>query len=305
MYVTSTPLTVGITAMILKLLKRKPYIFEVRDQLPESIIELGILKNKLLIKVLLWLEKIIYKKASAVIAVSDGMADGIRQVAAKEKSIYVIPNVADLDLFSPNVDGSIIRKRQGWGDKLVFLQAGAMGRMSNAEFVVDAAQKLAGHKDILFVLVGEGFKKADLEKTVKGLGLANVEIWPSVPKEQLPPILAATDVIMVVIGNFPIIERHASLNKFYDGLSAGKPVLLNYSGWQRDMLEENQAGFGCKLCDVDEFVKKVLYLNSHRKEVLEMGQNARRAAEEKFDRDKLAAQTLLVLESTVKCLVNR
>ena len=86
--------------------------------------------------------------------------------------------------------------------------------------------------------------------------------------------------------------------KFFDGLSAGKPVLLNYSGWQRQILEENEAGYGCDLCDVDEFVEKVLYLNSHRDKLAEMGQNARQIAEEKFDRDKLATEALDVISST-------
>ena len=79
--------------------------------------------------------------------------------------------------------------------------------------------------------------------------------------------------------------------------SAGKAVLLNYSGWQRQILEENNVGFGCELCNLDEFVEKVLYFNSHRDELIEMGYNARRLAEEKFSRAKLAAEALDVINS--------
>jgi glycosyltransferase involved in cell wall biosynthesis len=103
----------------------------------------------------------------------------------------------------------------------------------------------------------------------------------------------------VIIGNFPIIE-HNSANKFFDSLSAGKPVLLNYSGWQRKILESNEAGFGCTLCNLDEFVEKVLYLNSHRKQVEQMGQNARQIAVETFDRDQLAKQALELTSSVIK-----
>jgi glycosyltransferase involved in cell wall biosynthesis len=300
-YATSTPLTVGIPAIVLKWLKRVPFVFEVRDQWPESVIEVGILHNKLLIKILLWLEKIIYKNASAIVAVSEGMAESIQNIVKDKKPVYVIPNGADLELFTPEVDGREIRKEKGWGDKLVFLHAGAMGKITGLEFIIDVADKLRGYQDILFVLIGEGFRKGTLQDKVKELGLKNVEILPSVAKQQLPPIMAAADVIMVVIGNFPIIERHASLNKFYDGLSAGKPVLLNYSGWQREILEENEAGFGCELCNLDEFIEKVIYFSEHRKQLLEMGRNARQVAEQMFSRDKLAAQTLSVLEVTVKC----
>jgi glycosyltransferase involved in cell wall biosynthesis len=294
-YATSTPLTVGIPTMVLKWLKRVPFVFEVRDQWPESVIEVGILHNKLLIKILLWLEKIIYKNASAIVAVSEDMAESIQNIVKDKKPVYVIPNGADLELFTPEVDGREIRKEKGWGDKLVFLHAGAMGKITGLEFIIDVADKLRGYQDILFVLIGEGFRKGTLQDKVKELGLKNVEILPSVAKQQLPPIMAAADVIMVVIGNFPIIERHASLNKFYDGLSAGKPVLLNYSGWQREMIEKERAGIGCHLCNVDEMVEKILFLYNHKKELPLMGRNARRLAEQRFDRAKLADEALRII----------
>ena len=94
-------------------------------------------------------------------------------------------------------------------------------------------------------------------------------------------------------------EKLASINKFFDGLSAGKPLFLNHSGWQRQVVEENKAGFGCKLCDVNEFAEKVLYFDSHRDRLAEMGQNARRVAVEKFDRDKSATKVLDIISSTI------
>ncbi len=296
-YATSTPLTVGVPAMVLKWLKRAPFVFEVRDQWPASVVELGVVKNWFLIKIFSWLERIIYKNSAGIVAVSDGMAEGIRQVAEESKPIYVIPNGADLDLFRPDIDSGAIRRNKNWGNKLVLLHTGAMGKITGLEFIINVADKLRSDQDILFVLIGEGFKKGALKNRVEELALENVEILPSVPKQQLPPILAAADIATVIIGNFPIIERHASLNKFYDGLSSGKPILLNYSGWQRKILEDNKAGYGCELCNIDEFVEKVLYLNSHRDKLTKMGQNARRLATEQFDRDKLAMQALSVLQA--------
>jgi glycosyltransferase involved in cell wall biosynthesis len=295
-YATSTPLTVGIPAVVLKRLKRVPFIFEVRDQWPAAMVEMGFLKNKLLIGIAACLEKTIYKHSAAIITVSDGMAEGVRQVAGQTKPIYVIPNGADLDSFRPDIDGDDIRKKNKWDGKFVLLHAGVMGRVNSLEFIIDVAEKLKDHKSILFVLVGEGSNKGTLENRVKELGLTNVQILPSVPKQKIAAFFSASDVVTAIIGNFQGVERRASLNKFYDGLSAGKPLLLNYSGWQGKLLEDNHAGFGCKLCDVDQFVEKVLYLNSHRKELLEIGQNARRIAEELFDRNKLAIQALSVLE---------
>ena len=299
-YATSTPLTVGIPAIALKWLKRVPFVFEVRDQWPETPIEMGIIKNRALIKLLLWLEKTIYRQSSAIVALSSPMADDIRKILTQDKSITVIPNGCDVELFRPDIDGSAIRSEKGWDDKLVFLHAGAMGKITGLEFIIDVADKLRCYQDILLVLIGEGFRKGALQGKVKELGLKNVEILPSVAKRQLPPIMAAADVILVIIGEFPIIEKHASLNKFYDGLGSGKPVLLNYYGWQGRLVEDNRAGFGCELYNIEQFVVRVLYIRSHREQLVEMGRNARRIAEEKFDRNKLANQALEIISKAAR-----
>ena len=296
-YATSTPLTVGIPAMVIKWLRRKPFVFEVRDQWPEIPIELGIIRNKIMIKFFLWLEKTIYKNSSGIVALSPGMAEGIKDVTVNSKPITIVPNCSDLDVFRPDIEGSQIREKHGWDDKFVLLHFGAMGKANGLDFVVDAAEKLADNKNIHFVLIGDGSEKQKLKDIIAKTGLANIEILDSVLKAEVPFGVAAADVSMIIFANHPILE-HNSANKFFDSLAAGKPVLLNYSGWQRKILEDNGAGFGCDLCDVDEFVEKVLYLNSHRDKLAEMGQNARRIAEEKFDRDKLATEALDVISST-------
>ncbi len=295
-YATSTPLTVGIPAMILKRLKRVPFVFEVRDQWPEVPMEMGIIRSKVLIKALLWLERRIYKSCSSIIALSPGQADGVRKVLSEDKEIEVIPNSCDTEFFHSDIDSAVIRKEYDWAGKLVFLHAGAMSKVNNLDFVIDAAVRLKEYDNIMFVLMGDGSHKPALESKAKELDLTNVGIFPSVPKQKLPEIYAAVDVGLMIIGEYPILE-HNSANKFFDSLSAAKPVLLNYSGWQREVLEENEAGFGCELCNLDEFVKKALYFVEHRNQVLKMGQNARRIAKVEFDRDKLAERALGVISS--------
>jgi len=290
-YATSTPLTVGIPAMVIKWVKRVPFVCEVRDQWPEIPIEMGIIKNRVLIKILLWFEKIIYEESAAIVALSPGIADGIRSVLRKEKPIAVIPNCSDTEMFRPDIDDSAIRQEKGWDSKLVLLHFGAMGRANCLEFVIEAAKRLKSNTDVHFVLVGEGSEKASLIKKVEQLGLENVDILDSMPKVELVKLVAACDVSMVILANFSILE-HNSSNKFFDSLSAGKPVLLNYSGWQRKILEDNAAGYGCDLCNLDEFVERVLYLDSHRDKLSKMGQNARIVAIEQFDRNRLASQAL-------------
>lgn len=299
-YARSTPLTIGIPAMMARWFRRIPFVFEVTDQWPEIPIEMGVIRNRFIIRLLLWLEKTIYRYSSAIVACSPGMANGVREVmkknGLKDKPIAMIPNFSETNIYGPHVDGSGVRKEFGWGDKLVFLHAGTMGTANSLDFVIDVAERLRDKPDILFVLVGEGRQKPDLQSRVEKLGLSNIEIRPAVRKQDLPEVLAACDVAIIIFANYPILE-HNSANKFFDSISGGKPILLNYSGWQREIIEENKAGFGCSLCDQDEFVEKAVYLNSHRDELAEMGRNSRKIAEESFDRDKLASQVLLALEN--------
>lgn len=295
-YATSTPLTVGIPAMIIKFLRRKPFVFEVRDQWPEIPIELGIIRNRILIGILLRLEKRIYRSAAAIVALSPGMAEGIRSVLDCDKRIKVIPNSCDTDLFDPRIDGSEIRERYGWSDKFVFLHVGAMGRANGLDFVIDVANELRDNSQILFVLIGEGSEKSRLQTKIQQNRLSNMQVLDSIAKAELPTVFAACDASMVIFADYPILE-HNSANKFFDSLSAGKPVLLNYSGWQRDILELNKAGLGCSLCNVDEFVEKARHLWEHRDEASSMGRCARKVAEDQFDRDKLAEAALGVVNS--------
>ena len=290
-YAISTPLTVGIPAVINKFFKRTPFVFEVEDQWPEIPIEMGILKSRMLIAILLWLEKFLYKHADSLVALSPGMADGMRKVMKTQKSIAVIPNGCVSGMFQEDADGLAVRKKYDWGDKLVFLHAGSMGMVNSLDFILDAGLKLKDNPNILFALFGEGSRKTALEKRLQELGLTNVEIRPSVSQNELPALYAAVDVGMVIIGKFPIIE-HNSASKFFDTLISGTPVLLNYSGWQRDVIESGHAGYGTELYNLDEFVERVLYIDSHRDELPELARNARRIGLDKFDREKLAKQAL-------------
>ncbi len=298
-FATSTPLTIGIPAILLKWFKKKPFVFEVRDEWPRIPVEMGIIKNKILIKFLLWLERKIYKSAAAVVALSPGMAAGVRNVLQCDKKIKVVPNSSDTEIFRPDVDGLAVRQKQGWDNKFIILHFGAMGRANGLDFLIDAAEKLRKKPEIHFVLVGSGSEKSRLINKIKEKNLTNIEILGSIPKSDLPKFVAACDISTVIFADYPILE-HNSANKFFDSLSAGKPVLLNYSGWQRDFIEEYQAGFGCKQYDLDEFVEKILFLNNDKPKLKPMGNNAREMASNRFSRDKLSLKVLLLLENAAK-----
>lgn len=295
-YATSTPLTIGIPAILLKWFKNIPFVFEVRDEWPRIPIEMGIIKNKTIIKFLYWLERFIYKQSNGIVALSSGMADGVKEsLDGIDKEIIVAPNCCDTDRFSPDIDGNDIRIRHKWQDKFILLHFGAMGIANGLDLLINTAKSLKSYKAIQFIIIGDGSQKQRLADKVNELGLKNIEFIGSVSKNHLPFYVAACDVSLVVFADYPILE-HNSANKFFDSLAAGKPVLLNYSGWQREIIEKHNAGFGCEQGDIFDFVTKIIRLYENQSKLKEMGLNARKLAEDQFSRDIQAEKILKFLE---------
>jgi len=298
-YATSTPLTIGVPAMLLKWCRRIPFVFEVRDQWPEIPIAMGYIRNPLLKKLLLCLERRIYISSSAVVALSPGMADGIRQVLGNvERPIQIAPNSADIDLFRPDMDGSAVRQQMGWQDKFIVMHFGTMGHANGLDFLIGAAARCTDYPDILFVLIGSGRQKERLARSAENLKLKNIVFIDNKPKLELPHWVAACDVSTVIFADYPILE-HNSANKFFDSLAAGKPVLLNYSGWQREILESRNAGLGCRLCSLDEYVANLLTLYKNKDQLKRMGQNGRMLAQNEFNRNKIASDILRLIQGIV------
>lgn len=293
-YATSTPLTVGVPALKGKWLRRRRYVFEVRDPWPAVPIEMGIIKNSILIRLLRWLERSIYRNACAIISATDGMTELIKKVAPADKKIATIPHGTNTEMFSPDVDGSKVRHERGWDHKFVFTHTGTMGKVNGLDLIVRAANHFREDPDMLFVLLGEGKEKASLIEQRDKLGLTNLQIVDGITKKEIPGVLAATDVCLMIITNEPVLE-HNCANKFFDYLSSGKPVLLNYSGWQRKVLESAEAGLGCTLGDENEFFEKLTTLKSDSTRREWMSKNARKLALEKFNRNDLADVALKVI----------
>jgi glycosyltransferase involved in cell wall biosynthesis len=296
-FATSTPLTVGIPALACRWLARHRYVFEVRDVWPAVPIAMGVIRGRFAAGVLTWFERLFYRKASGIVAASPGMEAMIRASKPGNKPIISVTNCSDIDLFHPDIDGAPIRKKHGWENRFVCIHTGAMGKANGLDTVVSAAEHFRDDSEFLFVLVGDGAEKERIRDECKRRGLTNLVVMDGIPKSELPAVIAAADVCMVLFAAVPILEDN-SANKFFDSLSAGKPVLLNYSGWQRPVIETAGAGFGCTMGDDAEFCAKLATMKADRPKLSEMGRNARVLAVERFNRDRLAADVLELLART-------
>jgi glycosyltransferase involved in cell wall biosynthesis len=295
-FASSTPLTVGLPPLLLKRIKALPFVFEVRDQWPAVPIAMGYITNRLVQALLRSFERRIYLQSSGIIALSPGMAEGIRSaIGNASHPIAIAPNCADTDFFDRHPDRSGSRRQLGWENKVVVLHFGTMGLVNSLDFLLSVAQRIRFDLDILFVLIGEGSERNRLTRQVHQLDLPNIQIHGPLPRKELPAILAACDISTVITGAFPILQNN-SANKFFESLAAGKPVLLNYSGWQRQVLESAQAGLGTRLCDIDAYVQNLTLLAGSAAKRLAMGANAKRLAMQNFHPQTIATRVLSVLE---------
>ncbi|WP_167568951.1 glycosyltransferase family 4 protein [Brevibacillus migulae] len=295
-FATSTPLTVAITALLLKKLRRIPFVFEVRDLWPEAPIQMGAVRSRLAIRLLRWLERTTYREAVQVVGLSPGMVAGILDTGIPQEKVSMIPNCSDLELFDPSnatVQGSaaVIRRKLSLEGKLVVLHGGAMGVANGLDSLIRTAILLQqlGESEIFFIFAGEGKTRPEMEKTAREQGLTNILFTGAVPRKEMPLYLSMADVTVTSFRPLPILATN-SPNKFFDSLAAGKPVIVNAAGWTKEIVESYGVGFYVDPHEPENLARLLRAVKNDKERLWDMGIRARRLAEEKYDRIKLAGQ---------------
>jgi glycosyltransferase involved in cell wall biosynthesis len=297
-YATSPPLTMALPAMAAGIRHRAPLVFEVRDLWPEAPIQMGALRNPLAQRAARGLERLVYRRAAEVIALSPGMRDGIVAAGKSPEHVTLVPNASDLELFSPDVDGAAARERLGLGDRFVCSYFGTMGEANDLTPVIEAAALMQdrGEDGVAFVLHGQGKRRAGLEELARRRGAGNVIFSDPVPdKHSVAELAAASDACMTIYKDVPILAT-CSPNKLFDTFAAGRPAIVNTDGWLRSLVEDNDAGVFVRPGDAADLAARVAELRDDPERVERYGRNARELAERQFDRDMLAERTLSVLE---------
>lgn len=240
---TSTPLTVAIPALLIKTLRRKPFVFEVRDVWPEVPVAMGALKNKWLIKGMYWLEKKAYKNATAIVALSTDMQRSMQNRFSHcvSDKLYVIENISETERFE---EAAKVPPKLG-NDKTL-LYAGTFGTANGLAYVVELARILQQHQvnNIRFHLYGDGREKESIRAMADSCGVLNqtVFIYDPVAKNELDDLYKhATWGSSFCL---PVKELWAnSANKFFDTLAAGRPIIINYEGWQAELIRQENIGY--------------------------------------------------------------
>lgn len=238
---SSTPLTIGVPALVIHLLKKKPYVFEVRDVWPGVPIAMGFFENPLIRKMLYCFEMLVYRKASAIIPLSEGMDRNIK-IRYPNNKITIIPNISEIGRFTHIEKEVNIDVPKG---KKVLLYAGTFGNVNGVGYVIRlASYTIKYNPDLWYYLVGGGKEKEDVIKSARSLGVLgkNVFICAPVSKNDLPYLYSVATVGSSFVIDIPALWDN-SANKFFDTLAAGRPIVINYEGWQADFIREYNCGY--------------------------------------------------------------
>lgn len=297
-FATSTPLTVGIVALWLKSRKGWKYIFEVRDLWPEFPIQIGVIKNKFVIRILRLLEKKIYEKAQYVIALSPGMMEGVVKAGTPKEKVCVIPNMSKPTEFYPHVPSSEIIARFGLQmDKFNIIHFGSMGVANGLMYIIETAKLLQDDhiEDVNFIFLGDGATLPQLQKAVENYKLTNVQFLGSHNMSVVSEIVNCCDVSITSFLDLPILYTN-SPNKLFDSLSAGKPIIVNSAGWTKELVEKEHCGCYVDPNNPHDFMKKILKIKNEKELLQKWGENARRISEEIFNKDSLSKRMAEVVE---------
>ena len=300
--VTSPPLFVGITAVILSLFKGLPIVFEVRDLWPESAIDTGVLKNKLIIKMAYWFENYIYKKAKLINVLTPAFRTKLIAKGVPEEKIIFIPNAADFTLAEQiqNSDFNALsfKKELGLEDKFVITYVGAHGVANHLIQLIDAASRLED-TPVVFQLIGSGMKKQMLQEEVQRRGLSNVIFRDAVPKAEVFKYILASDMGASVLKKVDTFKTIYS-NKTFDYMSCKRPVFLAIDGVSRELVENANCGMYVEPENIDDIEAKVRALLVDKKSLIQSGENGYEYAKQHFDRSVLAQQYVNHLETVAK-----
>jgi len=298
-FATSTPLTIALPAVWAARRRNIPMVFEVRDLWPELPIAIGALTNPLAIRGARWLERFAYRNSEHVVVLSPGMKNGVLKMGYPADRVSIIPNSCDLKLFSAPADlGIELRSRYSWlGNRPLVVYAGTLGLINGVDYLVHVAAKVKSmDSEIRFLVVGSGKMTRDVRRVATSARVLdqNFFMWEGVSKDKMPAILSAATVATSLFVDLEPMWIN-SANKFFDGLAAGKPVVINYRGWQADLLEDNGAGL---VLPANDHQAAALSLVRHIRNpnwLHKSGDAAAKLARECFDRDQLAQKLEHVL----------
>lgn len=292
----SPPLFLGMTGFYLSRLKGARWIFNVSDLWPEGAVDLGIISEGPALSLARRLEAFCYRKSFLVTGQSRGILGNIEQ-RFPDVQTHHLSNGVDPRLFHPEVPADRARFGIPQG-AMVALYAGLHGVFQGLDQLLETAHRLRDIEDFRLVLVGDGPDKENLKSRAAEQGLDNVLFLDPQPRDAMPHLVASADISVAclktkILGAVP--------SKIYEAMGGGKPLMLVAEGEAANIVEETGCGFAVDPGDLDGLSASMRRMVEDRELRQRLGEAGRRAAEQRFDRWRIADVFIDRLEKELRC----
>jgi len=286
----------GLAGFFVAAIKRAPWVLEIRDLWPESIVAVGAVRSRPLIRLLEAMERFAYLRADRIVAVTDSFAEHIARRGVDRRKVEVIKNGVDLSLFQPMCRDVGLAQKLGLDGKFVAAYVGTHGMAHGLDVILDAAELLRDRNDLAFLMVGDGAEKARLVQKRNAMQLDNVIMLGQQGKDVMPALWAASDVGLVLLRRKDLFKTVIP-SKMFEIMAMKKPIVLGVEGESQRIVE----AAGCGICIEPENARQLadalMDLSTDSSKSLDMGARGSRFVVENFNRTTLAHRFLAILQT--------
>ncbi len=276
-YLASTPPIQGVLGALLKKIKKVPFVYNLQDIFPDSLVGTGLAKRGgLLWKIGRVIENFTYRNADKIIVISEDFKHNIMAKGVPEEKIVVVYNWVDEEAVKhvAREENKLFDKYNLDRSKFYITYSGNIGLTQNMDMLLEVAKELESERDIHFVLIGEGAYKAKVQEVIKEKQINNVALLPFQPYEDISHVFSLGDVGLVI--SKPGVGENSVPSKTWSILSASRPVLANFDENElKEIVDKHKCGLFTKAGDKEAFKRAILYLYNDRSRCEQFGRNGR------------------------------
>jgi glycosyltransferase involved in cell wall biosynthesis len=292
---TSPQFFVGVAGAIISKLKRRPFVLEIRDLWPKSVVELGQLREGVILSALEALERWLYRSASGVVVNTRTFHDHIASRGVESDQIELVYNGIDPKQFHPIPKNVELLEQHDLAEHFTVAYVGTLGLAHGLTLLIDVAEQLKTRGELRFVLIGDGADREKLEAEIARRGLENVQLLGLQPRELMPDWIASIDILLVMLRDLPVFETVIP-SKIFEFLAQERPVVLAARGEIRRMMEEAEAALVIDPEVQSQMVSAIEEIMDCPAEAAKRAASGRRWVEQGFIRDDLARKMAAFLE---------
>jgi len=277
----------GLAGYLVAIMHRAPWVLEIRDLWPESILALGAVKSPRIIAMLHAMARFAYRKADHIVVVTESFREALLALGIPAEKITVIKNGADLSIFKSMPRDQTFLRSIGFQGRFVASYVGTHGLAHGLETILDAAHLLRDDDKIGFLLVGDGADRRRLLAKRDEMGLSNVVMLDLQSRDRMPAVWSATDASLIVLRDKPVF-RTVIPSKMFETMAMKKPIILGVAGESQQMVETAGAGLWIPPEDARALADAVRKLSADPGLVSGLGEQGYRYVTQHHDRTVLA-----------------